>query len=478
MSACPRSCWSRCEQSGSSMHRRRLLVVPSLLSALCACGLALRPCRPPLPPHTHSLSIPLLLTLTPPQVTEGTSVQDCGGVFAYLDSRTAAFKSPALAEARCRNTLLRTCNMLLKRLSKVGFGASWAAAALTAAKEWQQRGGCCVWVGGCVCGIWGVRGQQLSANGPADSAPGRPSVPPLLDTHTLRVPAAERRRAAVRPRAALPCQAAAADGAVRGQPDGGLQCRQRHAGGGGGGGGQLPGSWQGLGRGCRQPVRGHSNRGGGVWAMERCQASAAALSGLPLAAPLASWRRADARGMWPPSGMLCAVRWPDHCAVPEHARALRRPTPPAHTPAPTRAHARHLGAVPQGALDSEGQPVDAAFYRTFWGLQAFFRWAPHTRLQEAVAWAFNTCKVSADAGRMRGGSAWFLSTPVASLPRLPRAAVCVCRKQQLCAHARCARLPAPLPAATRPPRCSRASGARCRGTCAACWRSSGRSGLL
>lgn len=27
----------------------------------------------------------------------------------------------------------------------------------------------------------------------------------------------------------------------------------------------------------------------------------------------------------------------------------------------------------QGALDSEGQPVDAAFYGTFWGLQAFFR---------------------------------------------------------------------------------------------------------
>jgi hypothetical protein len=26
----------------------------------------------------------------------------------------------------------------------------------------------------------------------------------------------------------------------------------------------------------------------------------------------------------------------------------------------------------QGALDSEGKPVDAAFYRTFWGLQTFF----------------------------------------------------------------------------------------------------------
>jgi hypothetical protein len=46
-------------------------------------------------------------------------VQECEGVFVYLDSRTATFKSPAFAEMRCKNTLLRTCNMLLKRLSKV-----------------------------------------------------------------------------------------------------------------------------------------------------------------------------------------------------------------------------------------------------------------------------------------------------------------------------------------------------------------------
>ncbi|EFN51183.1 hypothetical protein CHLNCDRAFT_55304 [Chlorella variabilis] len=52
------------------------------------------------------------------QITEGASVQDCEGVFAFLDSRTATFKSPAFQEARCKNTLLRTCNMLLKRLSK------------------------------------------------------------------------------------------------------------------------------------------------------------------------------------------------------------------------------------------------------------------------------------------------------------------------------------------------------------------------
>lgn len=30
----------------------------------------------------------------------------------------------------------------------------------------------------------------------------------------------------------------------------------------------------------------------------------------------------------------------------------------------------------QGAVDSEGKPVDAAFYRTFWGLQSYFRWVP------------------------------------------------------------------------------------------------------
>lgn len=52
------------------------------------------------------------------QITEGASNQDCEGVFAYLDSRTATFKSPPFHERRCTNTLLRTCNMLLKRLSK------------------------------------------------------------------------------------------------------------------------------------------------------------------------------------------------------------------------------------------------------------------------------------------------------------------------------------------------------------------------
>ena len=58
------------------------------------------------------------------QVTEGASIQDCEGVFAYLDSRTAAFKAPPFGE-KCKLTLLRTCNMLLKRLSKVRVGG-WA----------------------------------------------------------------------------------------------------------------------------------------------------------------------------------------------------------------------------------------------------------------------------------------------------------------------------------------------------------------
>ncbi|KAL4439830.1 hypothetical protein ABPG75_002831 [Micractinium tetrahymenae] len=51
------------------------------------------------------------------QITEGADNADCEGLFAYLDSRTGAFKSPAFHGAS-KLTLLRTCNMLLKRLSK------------------------------------------------------------------------------------------------------------------------------------------------------------------------------------------------------------------------------------------------------------------------------------------------------------------------------------------------------------------------
>lgn len=39
----------------------------------------------------------------------------------------------------------------------------------------------------------------------------------------------------------------------------------------------------------------------------------------------------------------------------------------------------------QGAVDSEGQPVEAEFYRTFWGLQAYFSDPP--RALQAGSWA-------------------------------------------------------------------------------------------
>ncbi|KAL4423622.1 hypothetical protein ABPG77_009209 [Micractinium sp. CCAP 211/92] len=51
------------------------------------------------------------------QITEGADNADCEGLFAYLDSRIDAFKSPTFQHAS-KLTLLRTCNMLLKRLSK------------------------------------------------------------------------------------------------------------------------------------------------------------------------------------------------------------------------------------------------------------------------------------------------------------------------------------------------------------------------
>ena len=39
----------------------------------------------------------------------------------------------------------------------------------------------------------------------------------------------------------------------------------------------------------------------------------------------------------------------------------------------------------QGATDSEGRPVDAELYRTFWGLQAYFSDPP--RALQAGSWA-------------------------------------------------------------------------------------------
>ena len=46
---------------------------------------------------------------------------ECEGVFAYLDFRLDFFKKP-WAYKTCYLPLLRTCNMLLRRLSKVGRG--------------------------------------------------------------------------------------------------------------------------------------------------------------------------------------------------------------------------------------------------------------------------------------------------------------------------------------------------------------------
>jgi hypothetical protein len=54
---------------------------------------------------------------------------------------------------------------------------------------------------------------------------------------------------------------------------------------------------------------------------------------------------------------------------------------------PERQHLTHAaaGGRAQGAVDSEGQPIDAAFYRTFWGLQGAFQ-APYAAM-EPSKWA-------------------------------------------------------------------------------------------
>lgn len=44
-----------------------------------------------------------------------------------------------------------------------------------------------------------------------------------------------------------------------------------------------------------------------------------------------------------------------------------------------------LGGLTQGALDSNGQPVDAQFYALFWGLQAVFQ-QPYSAM-EPSKWA-------------------------------------------------------------------------------------------
>ena len=143
-----------------------------------------------------------------------------------------------------------------------------------------------------------------------------------------------------------------------------------------------------------------------------------------------------------PTQLLCGPTQP-----PIHARPLCVLTP----------HA-------QGAVDSEGKPVDAAFYRTFWGLQSYFRWA-----LLAPPWALivSPCHATCLAlglplgCRGVGGSALPLCWHVRARMR---------GGATLRPHTCCAA----LPAATRLRRCSLASGPRYPGTSAACWSASAR----
>lgn len=51
-------------------------------------------------------------------VLEATPNTECGAVFAALDARTAAFQHPVALYAKSKHALLRTCTLLLARLSK------------------------------------------------------------------------------------------------------------------------------------------------------------------------------------------------------------------------------------------------------------------------------------------------------------------------------------------------------------------------
>ena len=64
-------------------------------------------------------------------------------------------------------------------------------------------------------------------------------------------------------------------------------------------------------------------------------------------------------------------------------------------------------------MDSEGQPVDAAFYRTFWGLQATFQ-APYPAM-EPSRWAATIAdikRVLVEFGKQVWGSLALLCYPV------------------------------------------------------------------
>ena len=119
------------------------------------------------------------------------------------------------------------------------------------------------------------------------------------------------------------------------------------------------------------------------------------------------------------------------------ALAAHPPAPPALPP-----------ALLQGAVDSEGRPVDAALYRTFWGLQGYFRCGVAGRpggLQGG--WQGQDCAVLYDTACVWCSHSPFVSPhPSPPTPHPP------------------ALLPPPAPApaaATRPRRWPLASGARC-----------------
>lgn len=233
--------------------------------------------------------------------------------------------------------------------------------------------------------MWGVRGQQLSANGPADSPPGRPSVP-VYSTRTRSEFLLQSADALLCGRVLLflakllPLTERSGvnlTGAFNADNDTPVEEVAE------------VGSWPAAGKGWDEAAGSWSvatatgGEGSGRWgAARRQQRPLAACRWLPRSGAGGGARHA-ACGRPVACCGLCAGQIAAQCqSTRVHSVSPPLPRTRLHPRAPTPAHP---GAVPQGALDSEGQPVDAAFYRTFWGLQAFFRWAPHTRQQEAVA---------------------------------------------------------------------------------------------
>ncbi len=91
---------------------------------------------------------------------EAVTVAECEGVFAYLDARINFFRQPAVYKS-CYLALLRSCNTLLRRLSKVRQPASQPERAGGSAGHGTGRGaGRCIWAPGRELGhgAWGWAG--------------------------------------------------------------------------------------------------------------------------------------------------------------------------------------------------------------------------------------------------------------------------------------------------------------------------------